>query len=50
MPLSAVLRVMGSNPTWDNTMLDPQIVVLSLSDHCVRFIYIYKVPRGTIYF
>lgn len=37
----------GLNPTWDNTLYDPQIVVLSLDFLCVRFMYSSEVLRDT---
>lgn len=45
-PLSTTPRVLGSNPSRDNTFCYPQIVVRSLSVICVRFILVCKVTVG----
>lgn len=37
--------VVESKPTWDNSLRDPQRIVLRLGVICVRFIYVCEVPR-----
>lgn len=48
-PLHATLSVLVSNPTWNNTLCDSQIVFMSLGVHCVRLMYVCEVPRNTGY-
>lgn len=47
---SFLLSVVGTNLTYDNTLFDPRIVVLSLNFLCVRFWVFYSPPRLTMYF
>lgn len=41
-------RVADSTLSWDNTLRDSQIVVLSLEFLRVRYMYICKVPRNSV--
>lgn len=43
-PLSTTPSVVGSDLTWDNTLCDVQIVVLSLGGLCVRSLYVCTFP------
>lgn len=44
--LSTALSVVSSSP-WDKTLCESQIVVLTLGDLSVRFMYVCKIPRNT---
>lgn len=48
-PIPTVLNAVGSIHTWKYTVCDPQIVVLSLYVLGVRFMYVRKVPRDTLF-
>lgn len=49
-PLPTLPSMVGSNPTFNNTLWDPQTVVLSMGVLYNRYMYVCKLPCDTEFF